>query len=438
MNVTPTSPQKHISELVRNKTRTYHQKSPRFHRRRYCSKKLFQSVVDWLDQIPIRRNLKRTFDGDWFAAGRIEADPEYYETEETMSRRTPGRPSASIEPSSILGSEAGQSRPPTANNTTKYTDPLVKRRHYRVDHLRPNNIILRSHDDPIPDYVERVCEMIKEDTQPPEQSTSPGQAIMRELISLQNLPVSEGEVSYFFQRLMFPGDDFRIMDKLELQRSIDTFFLKHIVPGSDVHPTQRVSIPKPDLAYGYTTDIDGEAFTEAQRLAGKEMTPMLGIANNSGLAFPFLVVELKSIDDIWIATNQCLGGSATCVNIIECLNARLREYSNACTVDSTTFSVAANRIEAFLYVSWIAEDLTYYTKEVDSFWLRDPEHVRRLKNVAQNIIDWGKGDRLQQIREGLDFILEQDIGAKSELAKARSTEKEGSSRVKRSRTAHKS
>ena len=49
--------------------------------------------------------------------------------------------------------------------------------------------------------------------------------------------------------------------------------------------------------------------------------------------------------------NQCLSGSASCVNITEHLNDQLRKY-NLKEINSAIFSVALNSTEARLYIRW--------------------------------------------------------------------------------------
>ena len=82
----------------------------------------------------------------------------------------------------------------------------------------------------------------------------------------------------------------------------------------------KVSKPVPDLLYGYKYD---RAFAQQQTqllAMGDEMG-----ANSLGLIFPFFLVEFKgdcaaNTGSLWVATNQCLGGSASCVKIAERLN----------------------------------------------------------------------------------------------------------------------
>jgi hypothetical protein len=54
-----------------------------------------------------------------------------------------------------------------------------------------------------------------------------------------------------------------------------------------------------------------------------------------------------------VATNQCLGGSASYVNIAERLNRRLKQCKSdeVRPIDSAALSIAMNGTEARLYIS---------------------------------------------------------------------------------------
>ncbi|KAF3768457.1 hypothetical protein M406DRAFT_249949 [Cryphonectria parasitica EP155] len=143
---------------------------------------------------------------------------------------------------------------------------------------------------------------------------------------------------------------------------------------------------------------------------------------NRDLMYPFFVIEFKGNgEDLWVATNQCLGDSASCINIAERLNRQLRESksSKVKPVNSTAFSIAMNGTEARLYVSWKHNELDYYMQKVKSFLLQDPEHYIEFRKHVKNIIDWGKDQRLKEIRESLDTLLEESRRRASEAAKSR-------------------
>jgi hypothetical protein len=124
---------------------------------------------------------------------------------------------------------------------------------------------------------------------------------------------------------------------------------------------------------------------------------------------------------MWVATNQCLGGSASCVNIAERLNRQLRQCKNKKVrpIDSAAFSIAMNGTEARLYVSWKHDELKYYTRKVDSFLLQKPKDYVEFRKHVLNIIDWGKDERLKEIQKSLDSLLEQNRQIASQQAKSR-------------------
>src|SRR4051812_19524865 len=128
--------------------------------------------------------------------------------------------------------------------------------------------------------------------------------------------------------------------------------VKHAVP--DFGSKLKVSTPVPDLLYGYSYT---EVFHQQQAqfsFMGNEM-----VVNSNGLIYPFFDIEFKAdgpsgSGSIWVATNQCLGGSTSCINIVERLNRQLRQYKNknVRSIDSAAFSIAMNGTEARLYISW--------------------------------------------------------------------------------------
>jgi hypothetical protein len=163
------------------------------------------------------------------------------------------------------------------------------------------------------------------------------------------------------------------------------------------------------MIYGYNL---ANAFSEEQR---KQLLSMgsEGLANSLGLLYPFFLVEFKAdgptgAGSLWVATNQCLGGTPSCVSITEQLNNRLRGCRNDKTrmLDTVAFSAAMNGSEARLYISW-KHELTYYMQIVESFCLQRPEHFLEFRKYTRNIIDWGKNLRLQSVQEALDILREE-------------------------------
>lgn len=122
----------------------------------------------------------------------------------------------------------------------------------------------------------------------------------------------------------------------------------------------KVSKPVPDMLYGYdlyecVRNPDG-AFPQQQAQL-LSMTDEV-LANDYGMIYPFFVIEFKadgpSPGSLWVGTNQCLGGSASCVNMAERLNDQLRQCksSEVRLIDNAAFSIAMSGTEARLYISW--------------------------------------------------------------------------------------
>lgn len=201
---------------------------------------------------------------------------------------------------------------------------------------------------------------------------------------------------------------------------------KHTVPSSG--SKLKVSTPVPDMLHGYNRHV-AFPYQQAQLISmGTEM-----VANNQGLMYPFFVIEFKGdgpsgSGSLWVATNQCLGGSSSCVNIAERLSLQLRRCKSdkIRPIDSAAFSIAMSGTEARLHISWKQNELDYYMANVDSFLLQKPEDCIQFRKYTRNIIDWEKDKRLNEIRRSPDSLLEETRQRASEVAKSRLPPSDGS------------
>lgn len=180
---------------------------------------------------------------------------------------------------------------------------------------------------------------------------------------------------------------------------------RHAVPCSE--SILRVSTPVPDMLYGYSQT---NAFPQQQTHLSFFKDGIT--VNSQNLICPFFVVEFK-VDgpsgggSMWMATNQCLGGSASCVNIAERLSRQFKNKKVRAS-DSAAFSIAMNGMEARLFITWKHDELKYYMRKVRSFLLQDPEHYAKFLKYVLNIIHWGMGERLKGIQNSLDTFLEEE------------------------------
>ncbi|POS68581.1 hypothetical protein DHEL01_v213025 [Diaporthe helianthi] len=301
---------------------------------------------------------------------------------------------------------------------------LVEDPNYRKLNLAAKNIYLRSSREKYPQHIASLVDDVGKDRSSP--APSPDQ-VWQDL-SLEDLETEgfdEPKVEKYFQSTIFSDPKSRD----SLARSDRQPMLKHVVPNTDAR--FRLSTPIPDMIYGYN---HRDAFPQQRtQLISMGTEPM---ANSQGLTYPFFVIEFKgNSGDLWVATNQCLGGSMSCVNMAERLNQQLKECKSdkIRPIDSTTFSIAMNGTEARLYISWKHNELDYYMQKVKGFLLQEPEHYIEFRKYVRNIIDWGKDKRLKEIRDSLESLLEASRRRVSTAAKSRPSPSGGSgtSRSKR-------
>ncbi|EEU47520.1 uncharacterized protein NECHADRAFT_35677 [Fusarium vanettenii 77-13-4] len=292
-----------------------------------------------------------------------------------------------------LGNISGITGPTATTKGTLVESPL-----YRVQNLRANGIYFNHPCDRPPEHITNFVNQMRRDRGSPGPSAD-DISQDRDLHNL-SLGTSESEVATYFLARVFvnPGssDYLKRNEKQQMKRN-------HVPDAGTNH---KVSTPVPDTLYGYR---DETAFHQQQA----QLLPMYkeAMANNQGLMYPFFVIEFKGDNgSLWAATNQCLGGAATCINMVEKLNDRFKQrmsnnpINSADPINSAVFSIAMSGTEARLYVSWKENERDYFMAHVDSFLLQDPEHHAKFYNFVHNILDWGRGERLEQIRSCLDNL----------------------------------
>jgi hypothetical protein len=348
-------------------------------------------------------NMEYRRDADGFALPPTPASTRsrsYRADAEDDAQVSPYGPS--VAPSDMSGASTGSGR-----------KSLVEDPYYRDMNLATNNIYLRDIDEEFPEYITSLLDHVRKDRDSP----GPSSDQLRHDADLRWLEMGTGEpaVEDYFKANIFPNPK----PSDSLYRINRNPMAKHVVP--DVGSKLKVSNPVPDMLYGYNRL---GAFPHQQTKLISMGTEI--VANSQGLIFPFFVIEFKAdgpggSGSMWVATNQCLGGSASCVNIAERLNRQLRQCKNkeVRPIDSAAFSIAMNGTEARLYVSWKHDELKYYTRKVDSFLLQKPKDYVEFRRYVRNIIDWGKDKRLNEIRDSLNSLLEESRQTASQRAKSR-------------------
>lgn len=276
-----------------------------------------------------------------------------------------------------------------------------------------NNIYIRSRRQKFPEHISSLVDRIGRDRDSP----GPSADDIRDDNDLEFLEMGApgADVQSYFQAEIFPrsvGASVR-SERLPMAKSA--------LP--DIVSNFKISTPVPDILYGYS-NVGAFAQQQAQLISmGTGM-----FANSQDSIFPFFAIEFKGdgpggSGSLWVATNRCFGSSTSCVNVAERLNCQLKQCNlkgdQLGSVNSAAFSIAMNGTEARLYVSWKHNDLAYHTQKVKSFLLQETEQYLEFHKYVRNIIDWGNGTRLNEIRKSLDSLQEANRRVASQLAKSR-------------------
>ncbi|EXJ81416.1 hypothetical protein A1O3_07708 [Capronia epimyces CBS 606.96] len=296
---------------------------------------------------------------------------------------------------------------------SRATSPLVADPMYRERNLVFNNIHIHGIGKTLPEHVQRLVDDMFKERQSPEPEV---EDIRNDtaLNSLRGDDGSESAVTKYFKRDIFEDPQFsRRLKGLMMTEAVYPMRKEHVPSSYDPDISLPVSQPKPDILYGYL----GEAFTSRQQRQFMTMNSTEYTANSQRLIYPFLLVELKgdgpgaTAGSLWVATNQCLGGVATCINMAEKLNRYIEQLpvSTVSPVDTTVFSIAMNGIVASLLVSWKEGDGSgevYNTQEI-KWLLFDPEGYLLFRRFVRNVLEWGRGRRRAQIGALLDAVQEE-------------------------------
>ncbi|KAF9762900.1 hypothetical protein IL306_003293 [Fusarium sp. DS 682] len=306
---------------------------------------------------------------------------------------------------------------------------LVSNPIYREVNLAANDIYFRDRDEPVPQIITDIVQLIRRDRDSP----GPSPEDVRHDVALGTLlkGTPENQVEKYFHINIFPEPE----PRGKLKRLDKSPMAKHTMPNTESGP--KLSTPVPDILYGYNRMFAFSGLHKQLITMGTEVN-----ANNQfeSMLYPFLVVEFKGDGgSMWVAENQCLGASAACVNMADSLNRRLRQCKSTFLppIDNAAFSIAMNGYEARIHISWKENELDTYMVTTDVFHLHDPEHYIKFRKYVRNIIDWGRGARLEAIRKSLDSLWEDQEErreAASAAAKARKPPSSADSAAKKRKT----
>ncbi|EPE04167.1 hypothetical protein F503_04682 [Ophiostoma piceae UAMH 11346] len=294
------------------------------------------------------------------------------------------RASSSSKSTQAMSDMSGASSHASSSKST------VEKSAYRFSNLSRNNIFTRYPDEPLPQHV---ADLVSEMAKPRKEKKVLTPEIARQLAVFEMENSDESEIETYLNGILFPSS--RSAPGSVLYQLYRQVMGKHAVPHVSGRDDIRVSTPVPDLLCGYKRMA---AFAE-QAIQLDDLGPEPS-SHKADMIYPFFVVEFKGTSgNMWVATNQCIGGSVSCTNMVSRLGERAPDHK----VNNASFSIAINGTEARLHVTW-KEGTNFYMQKVDGFLLQNPSMFSLLHQYIDNIMDWGLGVRLQSIQDALNTL----------------------------------
>lgn len=322
-------------------------------------------IDTWLEEVyptEISENFSRS-------EGSVDVDPE--DGDSIFDRQSHTQPAPTIAarvhvrlngrgaaPSSFLAATSGVSTdssqsevvgsycPPTTNTPSRSCGSLVENPRYRDTHLIFDKISVVNSRKELPNHISAIAKSLTPDRV--SILPSPEHAEDNNELLAMELEASEANVENFFRDNIIP----RSSQDNALLRS-DRIIMRKDTMVSRMQNFE-ISTPIPGMLYGYNRS---NAFEQEQQI-WIATTGSSACANVEELLYPFTAVEFKgdgpsSRGSLWIATNQCLGVSIACINIIEKLKEKVCNCKHVSTwkINSASFSIAMNGTEARLFVS---------------------------------------------------------------------------------------
>ncbi|KAM3533485.1 hypothetical protein MY4038_003271 [Beauveria bassiana] len=286
------------------------------------------------------------------------------------------------------------SRPATSRSASyrttggSSTRSLVDAEHYRLENLKMRNgIEMRVDREQLPPAIQALVEPLGLQ-QPPPTPTACDEEFVRAIRARNDcLAMSvKNSVRQRFDGSIFPrpefGDPILRTDSLIMaEATLPTYFSSLEEAQWEVFPREERS-----LLYPVLTDVN--------------------VVNENLNVLPFLIVEFRGDgESMWSCINECLGGSAACVNVGRRLNMKLVVNGQSPSFNSAVFSIAINHEIAHLYVTWRPSDpaAEYYMQRIGVYAVEDMHHYLILQRAVRKIIEWGIGPRLDHFRECLSL-----------------------------------
>lgn len=339
--------------------------------------------------------------------------------------KKPGLPSPE---DSKAARSRNSSRSDSASNATRSrsesgsraTSDAIASSTYRWGVLRPNGVRFKFEHDILPENVARHRDIVA--LRPRNDSSTMTSEDARRL-AIQLREKENGEESKIENILkasiLVPPTSavgLQINEKSHFNVQLLPKGARRHVEGFLSQEFATISQPKPDLAYGYQECVfdvqETDMFYTVMTTEEGHPVNLRTISQPAPEIFwPFLIVEAKAQakgTNCYQASNQCAGGGSSCLNSIATLNELARQATGkeSPCADSVAYSLAIDSEMAILYIHWREFPTSYFLQRIDTYLVRKSSDLVRLSTHLRNIVDWGLGTRLEQVRASLNDLSE--------------------------------
>ncbi|KAH0556284.1 hypothetical protein GP486_005787 [Trichoglossum hirsutum] len=294
------------------------------------------------------------------------------------------------------------SMPPKSNETKRITPYNPSFREIAAFY----NIYINER--PAPDKLLRRA---KEITEKPRSSTEVGEDTLEWVKDISGRLSSRSEQNVVQQlaAVVIPGIPKEPLDSVADKDWSD--YIPVPLSGSFLSGIPALSEPRPDKVFGYSR----KAFTKEQLdiiFLLRNPSGQSYVRPDSVVLFPFWDIELKTHDgSLNVAANQAANAAAVIGHGLVELARRASELGALDYNEPQLFSLTMDNEVASVYVHWLSvgsEDgqHSFHTTTFSMHQLTDLHSLRGLQRTVNNILDWGKNERLKLIREQLDTYAE--------------------------------
>ena len=216
---------------------------------------------------------------------------------------------------------------------------------------------------------------------------------------------SEGQVDQTWLK----GGIFGVSDRLFITSCMANLTDKTSRDKLSTDPKVALTIPKPDLAYGFSLFT----FSDEENAIMDDYADLFCVCPN--LVSVFFIIECKaycqSIENAEVQASRGTAALMCAQRQLDILTSSLQD-ENGVDQRSRVFSLCISPQVARINVHWIAANdegiLKYYLHHVQLYNLERPEEVKQLRRDIWSVMEWGMEIHRPKVLETIEALKSQD------------------------------